>query len=249
MHAGIDRLKRITAHRVSLLLALVLASCQPGLPPSPITTPQVLVVQASTALQPIQPLFKTCTAEQENTALVMARASSEMNTPSSDISLRWGLNTQPPGFAAVLGFEELVLVVNPQNPVSQLSQDQVKAIWAGTLTKWPGDKKAGEIQAWVYPANEDIQQIFEHTLLSDFAPVKNTVYIAADPSAMIEAVSSGHGATGFLPRRWLTQQVKQISIEGIPPNSLRQPILALTQSQPEGLVKSWLLCLQDNLGK
>lgn len=231
------------------LLAFALAGCQSGLSPTSIATPQVISLQASAALQPLQPLFKICTLAQANSALVMLQTSSDIKDSSGVISLRWGLNTQPTGFAAVLGYEELVVVINPQNPTSQLSQEQAQAIWSGALKKWPGDGSVGDIQPWVYPASEDIQQIFEHNLLSDNLPAKNAVYIAPDPAAVIEAVSGERGAVGFIPRRWNNQKVKEIPVEGAATNNLSQPILALTQSQPEGLYKNWLLCLQDQLGK
>ncbi len=65
---------------------------------------------------------------------------------------------------------------------------------------------------------------------------------------MLEAVAASPSTIGFLPRRWLNSQVKEIHIQGIDPSDLRIPILALTKTEPEGQVKDWLICVQERIG-
>jgi hypothetical protein len=229
-------------------LSLLIGGCQPGITTSPISTPQVITVQVTSSLLPLQPIFKTCVETQENSALII----DELSTPSligagDHPALRWGADPSSTGFAAVIGQETLVVVVHPRNPLGQISQANLQAIYAGTLKKWPKSGPGAAPQPWIYPAGEDIQSIFVNTILNGAQPARSGTSIAPDPQAVLDAVAANQGAVGFLPRRWLSSQVKEITVAGIPPTNLRQPILALTKSEPKSKIKEWLLCLQDRL--
>ncbi len=227
-------------------LALVLAACRPSLVLEPAHTPQVIRASITPSLNPLRPLFKRCIAESPQAGLVVT----ESIVPSleqADLALGWGANSLPGEFAAVLGEERLAFIVHPQNSLDQISLADLIAIYQGTRSDWPSGGPAGEIQPWAYPGGEDIQQIFAAAV---GVPLPgNASAIAPDPAAMVEAVAASHQAIGFLPGRWLDERVKEVQIEGIGEDQLRQPILALSESEPEGLAKSWLLCLQENLAE
>jgi hypothetical protein len=235
---------------VVVLLCLITCSCQPGITPSLVPTPQVIELQTTSSLRHLQPWFKTCIEAQGGSALVMQELPAPaLDTTGNGLALRWGSDSAPAAYAAVIGYDDLVMIVHPANPLNKLDLAALQAMYSGTRKQWSETSAGDAVKPWSYPAGEDIQSIFYSVLLKGTQPARSTAFIAPDPQAMLEAVSTDPGAIGFIPRRWLSSQVKEISIDGIDRSSLRQPILALTQSEPEGQKKQWLLCLQAGLVK
>jgi hypothetical protein len=231
----------------ALLLAAIVSACLPSVQPSPLPTPSVLTVQRTKSLAPLEDIFNRCTGEIAGTALVMQEVpASEIDVSQSDLSLRWGAPLLPQGFAAVIGEEELVLIAHPRNPLAGLSVDDVNAIYNAEIREWPG-RQGEEIQPWAYPSNEDIQQNFEQAFNVGEPLRENLLYLAPGPAEMIEAVSQSTTALGFIPRLWLNDQVKEIGVSDGGEDQNRFPILSLSQTEPAGMEKSWLLCLQDQI--
>lgn len=233
-----------------LLLCLFASACQPGLMPSAAPTPQVIALQMTTSLRSLLPALKTCIDERPASALVIEEVTTAAVAPAGEaIGLRWGSDTQPPGIAVVIGQETLAVIVHPNNPIDQLSPADLQAIYAGTRKTWPAGEPGAAVEPWAYPAGEDIQAIITTILLLGVQPSRSATSIAPDPEAMLEAISTSPAAVGFIPRRWLSGDVKEIVINGVEPANLRQPILAITQSEPQGQQKEWLLCVQERLGE
>ncbi len=106
-----------------------------------------------------------------------------------------------------------------------------------------------EIQPWVDLSSADPQAIFEAGLLNGQKASTRVAYTAPGPAAMREAVAGSPAAIGFLPHRWLDATVKALPVSGLDPAALRRPILAWSQAEPQGMPRTWLLCLQDALSK
>jgi ABC-type phosphate transport system substrate-binding protein len=146
-----------------------------------------------------------------------------------------------------LGSDDLVVVVNPQNPVHNLTGSQLRNIFSGASRAWSAYSKGktNPIQVWVYPTGNEIRQYFEDAL----APLRlnPSALLAPDPAAMRQAVAGDTSAIGYLPGRWVDSSVRQLSITDISELSLPQPILAITPTEPQGAQKEWLLCLQRSI--
>jgi hypothetical protein len=231
---------------ILLCLGLLISACQPGITASPIPTPQVIEVQLTAALLPLQPALKQCVEAQQNSALILQQHPAQALDPGEKgIGLRWGLDAPPEGSAAVIGAEELVVIIHSSNLLDQISLANLQAMYNGARKVWPKTGPTEPVQPWVYPAGEDIQSIFISTLLKGILPTRGVTFLAPDPQAMLEAVAASPGAIGFVPRRWLSDQVKELEISGIERASLKQPILALSKAEPAGLQKQWLLCVKE----
>ncbi len=236
-----NRLGRLTL----ALAALTLAACQPTLVPEPDPTPLAIHVSLTPSLTVLSPLLNNCMADLPQAGLVTTTAADPRPDPAG-LALRWGASGSLPGnFTAILGEEELVFIVHPQNPLEKLPLADLLSIYRGTRNAWPSNVPAGEVQPWAYPAGEDIQQIF--TSIAGGPLPTNVSALAPDPAAMIEAIAGSPTTIGYLPRRWLDARVKEVQIEGLGEDLVRQPILVLSLSEPEGPANSWLLCLQESL--
>jgi hypothetical protein len=83
-------------------------------------------------------------------------------------------------------------------------------------------------------------------------PVTTAAMLAPDPGAMLETISENIGTIGYLPGSFLAtvdpsivSKVKIIQLEPILEAQLRQPVIAITQSEPTGLLRSLLVCLES----
>lgn len=229
---------------ILILVAVTLAACQPGLTPTARPTPAVLTIQSTRALQPLQPTYRNCVRELPNMGLVLLDVPAPaFNFDQAVLGLRWGAGPKQSGYAAVVGQEELVVVVSPKNPTQKIAWQDLQAIYQGSL---PDSSPAKEVRAWAYPAGEDIQAVFESMIGTTASRV---IFLAPDPAAMREAVAGDARAIGFLPRRWLDSSVNEVSVQGLDPARMRQPILALSKTEPKGLEKAWLICLQQRLSE
>jgi ABC-type phosphate transport system substrate-binding protein len=210
----------------------------------------VITVQSTPALQPLAETYRGCVEEMENTGLVLLDThAASIDLKQAGIGLRWGPGSAFTGQAFVVGQEALVIIVHPQNPLTSIDLSSLQAIFLGTQRNWPQSEPPAEIQPWVSLNGDDVQDVFQAVILAGQAPSARVVSQAPDPAAMREAVAANPEAIGFLPRRWLDTSVKAISIDGLDPALLQQPVLAVSQTEPQGADKSWLLCVQDRLSQ
>lgn len=230
--------------RISLLLTFLLSACQPALSPTPLPTPEVLEVQLTAALLPLGERLQGCALDLPNTGLVLLETpTGALDLEQSGLALRWGTGSPEIEYAAAIGEEELVVVAHPNNPLQQITLEDLRAAYQGALREWPETQE--EIEIWAYPSGEDVQEIFDSAIFAGNPPASGNTWLAPDPRAMLTAVAGSPAALGFLPRRWLDDSVKVLSISGVQPADLRQPILALSKSEPTGPKRAWLICLQQ----
>jgi ABC-type phosphate transport system substrate-binding protein len=124
-------------------------------------------------------------------------------------------------------------------------------LFAGQVNQW--DAVGGSpqsVQVWIFPEGDDARQLFDSVILDGYQ-LTTVAQLAPDPQAMLEAVSDDPAAIGYLPRRWLKgnsgDKVRALPINQTLADSLRQPILALSGAEPEGAMRTLLICLQGML--
>jgi hypothetical protein len=235
---------------IALVIGQTMASCQPAPTPPVAATPQYWRVQYTPALAWMAPAFNLCIRQQPGYALVVyEKPASALDITQAEITLRLGAASGDAGYQAELGSDDLVVVVNPQNSLQELTGSQVKSIFSGSNRAWSKYSKgnANSIQVWVYPQGNEIRQYFEDAL----SPIllNQAAHLAPDPAAMQQAVAADPSAIGYLPARWVDSSVRPLSISDISAPSLRLPILAITQTEPQGAQKEWLLCLQHSMAQ
>ena len=100
------------------------------------------------------------------------------------------------------------------------------------------------------PEGEPTRHIFDLAVMQNQL-TSTEAMLAPDPGAMLEAVSQDRYAIGYLPGSFLTAgepsftgKVKIIQLESSLEDLLRQPVVAITQGEPEGLLRSLLVCLE-----
>lgn len=103
--------------------------------------------------------------------------------------------------SAVLAHDALVVVVNPRNPVSRLSSDQVRAIFSGSVVDWSQVGGApGPIEA-LYPSDEsDEIQALRSMLFHDMR-IGDRIRRVASSAQIVQSVAAANGAraVGIVP--------------------------------------------------
>jgi ABC-type phosphate transport system substrate-binding protein len=141
----------------------------------------------------------------------------------------------------------VVVIVNPANSVNNLASSMIGEIYSGKIRNWEEVIKGGTdqtIRVWSYLTGDDQRQVFDLAFLVGKEPSYQT-YLAPDANAMLEAVTNDANAIGYILKSLVEPGVRQVSLNGAAINSLRQPVLALAQNEPQGNLKQLLLCVQN----
>jgi hypothetical protein len=233
-------------------MVLILSACGSARVSTPAPTPQAINVIYPSALQPWADAITRCSSGDPQVAVYFLQSGIvDTNIGPNDIILEFG----DPGissegiYLSQVGLEQVVVVVNSENPLSQLSNHELKSIFSGQATNFDSSLSQ-PFQVWVLPVDEPTRLIF------DLAVMKNQltsteVMLAPDPGAMLEAVSQNSNAIGYLPGSFITagepsftSKLKIIQLESSMEDLLHQPVVAITQAEPEGLLRSLLVCLE-----
>jgi hypothetical protein len=200
------------------LLIFALAACGTGAAES---TPQVVAVDASASASLWLDKMYAC-ADDASVAL-------NLTSDAPQITLRLGGVDGWAGPVFQVGSEEIVVAVNPQSPLGNLSLEQARAIFAGQ-----GNPST---QVWGYASAEDTQKVFEQAVMNGRS-VTSFARLAVSPAHMVEALSADANAVGILPRRWLTGGLRELFV------AASVPVLVLTSSEPTGAVRDLIACMQ-----
>ncbi len=215
----------ITARRMIFsclsLLILTIASCGA---PVPQATPQVVTVYSTSAAQPWLDDVYSCAGP----SAVISR----VDDPSvADLVLRVGEPEYPAVPAHQIDTEEILIVTHRQSPVQNLTLEEARAWFMGF-----GDAQAS-VQVWVYADGEDVQEVFDQAVM-DGRNVTSFARVAANPQMMSDTLVNEPNSIGILPRHWKMGDVREVySVAEV-------PVLVLTRSEPAGVVRELLICLQ-----
>jgi phosphate transport system substrate-binding protein len=151
--------------------------------------------------------------------------------------------------------DALSMVVNPSNPIKELTLQQLADIYLGKTTNWK--QLGGPDKNIVANGRESSSGTFvffqEHVLKKK--PYAATVLQNASTNAIVENVSQDAGAIGYVGLGYVNDKVKSLGIKkdaGSPAvaasvanvlNStypLSRPLFEYTAGEPTGATKTWI---------
>lgn len=154
------------------------------------------------------------------------------NSPGqADLFIRLGEPDLWPAPVYQIGSEEILVVAHPKSPLQDLRLEEARALFAGGA----GDQS---VEVWVYAEGEDVQRVFEQAVMAG-RPVTSVARLAVGPQHMSEMLSNIPNSVGFLPRRWMTSDLRTLFVIS------DVPVLALVQNEPQGMLQALLACLQS----
>jgi hypothetical protein len=200
------------------LFSLLVSSCSTSTPPA---TPEVVTVHSTSAAESwLYELY-----ECAGTSIAVSRVD---DPTSADIALRVGEPEVLP-FAYQIDIEEILIVTHRQSPVNNMTVEEVRALFSGQ-----GDPS---VQVWVYASGTDVQEVFDQFVMEGGA-VASSAQIAPNPEQMAALLVNEPNTVGILPRHWKMGDSRFVySIPNI-------PVLAISQSEPQGRVRELIACLQ-----
>lgn len=233
-------------NKILLSAVFLLTACDA--PPARILppTPNPITLSILPSLEPAVPALIQCSESLPDTVLFVERvpASAVVNS-SADLTLWLGDPPANTGFAAPLVRDELVVVVNPVNPLEDLEIGDLRAIFSGREENWAGLIDVdSRVSVWVYPEGNELQEIFAGTVLEG-SRLTSLANLAPGVEAMLEAIAADPAAIGFLPEAWLNDTVRPVQVTGV---SLQVPIILLAEKEPQGNERALASCLQNREG-
>ena len=148
-----------------------------------------------------------------------------------------------------VAIDAIAIIVNPQNPVDDLSSEEVKKIFSGKIRNW---KELGGPDIDIIVVNRDeasgTREAFSKLLMKDTEFTKRAV--VQPGSGQVRAIVEGTpGAIGYLSLGYVTDSVKAVSLDGVKPSleslksgeyKLQRKLYYLTKGKPGKLAQDFI---------
>jgi ABC-type phosphate transport system substrate-binding protein len=159
-----------------------------------------------------------------------------------------GIRLWTSGFA----YDSLVIVVQPDNPIANLTLIELRDIFQGRTFDWTPFGGTGEVIPVSREANSIARQLFEERVMGGRAVTQNAM-LKSSAQAVVDYVATTPGAIGYVPISQVGDKVKVVSLEGVMPNPttaangqyvLSSPLYLIARAEPQGDLREfvgWLL--------
>ena len=136
-----------------------------------------------------------------------------------------------------LGKEGIVVVVNNENSLSDLSTDEVRDIFSGNVQNWPDGSKINVI---VREEGSGTLSAFKNKIM-DCEDMSDDAIVQNSPGSVKQTIIEDKNAIGFIALGHLDSNVKAVSVDGVYPTqenildgsyTLQRPFLLLTNKTP-----------------
>jgi len=195
------------------------------------------VVAYTATLRPMVERLHQCALDHPEISLITQESSiTGLQSNGADLTLWFGEPSQGiSGQSFILSIDEIVMVAGKQVPLREMNIERLLDLYANSD---PPN------QLWTYPEENELRIIFDNDVIGDELITPDAL-LAPNPAAMIEAVTSDPTAIGYLPKSWLVDDIQAKSLNSDSQMDFAYPILALSQTEPQGNLRSYLVCLQS----
>jgi hypothetical protein len=236
------------------LMALLISCGSPELS-TPAPTPEAIQVIFPSALNSWADKFSGCASGNPLVGLYFYQSPMEDKVfDSNNMVLELGepLQNEPGSYMSQIGWDQIDVIVNQDNKISQLTTNELQGIFSGLTSIWDNDNSQ-PIQVWVLPTDDTVRKYFDRAVLLSL-PLTSEAKLAPDSDAMLQAISNDTNAIGYLPESIISSsdpdvvsKVKIVHLDKSLNDDFYQPIIAITQSEPEGLLRELLVCAQTSI--
>ncbi|MCB4791047.1 MAG: phosphate ABC transporter substrate-binding protein [Elusimicrobia bacterium] len=151
--------------------------------------------------------------------------------------------------ANVVAMDGIAVIVNPQNPVSALTKQQVMTIFSSSISNW--SKFGGNNDKIVVVSRDSASGTFEAfgALALAGRKVRSDALMQASNQAVATTVANTPGAIGYVGVGYITSSVKAVPIDGIAASKVTvltgkypysRALFMYTNGQPQGKVKDFI---------
>jgi phosphate transport system substrate-binding protein len=212
----------------------------------------------STSVQPLaEKLGEAFTAQNSEVSVVIQGGGSSTGIKAAtDGTVDFGASSRELTEAEAANLQEYVIckdgiaiIVSTDNPVDDLSKEQIKAIFSGEITNW---QEVGgtdhEIHVVAREEGSGTRGAFEEMIMGKDASILSNAILQSSNGALLQVVKGDSDAIGFLSFGYLESSIKALTINGAEAtaeNALNgtypvvRPFLFVTNAEPSGLVKAF----------
>lgn len=152
-------------------------------------------------------------------------------------------------FQIEVAHDGLAIIVHPDNPLNNLSIDQVKSIFVGEIITWEtlnGQNKP--ITVVVREEGSGTRGAFQELVMGKSRITKKAI-VQDSNGTVREIVSRDPNAIGFISLGLVNDRVKALALDGVAPSEeailnkeykLVRPFLFLTKEAPTGLAREFI---------
>jgi len=165
------------------------------------------------------------------------------------MSSRWLKRVEEDLWSIEIAKDGLAMIVNPRNPVSDLTLEQIRAIYTAVIKDW---SELGGLQAKIHIiAREEgsgTRSAFEEMVM-DKHRITPRAIVQDSNGAVRQLVASDPNSIGFISLGLVDQTVKAVKLEGVAASrenvinrsySLFRPFLFVSKTVPTGLAREFI---------
>jgi phosphate transport system substrate-binding protein len=121
-------------------------------------------------------------------------------------------------WAAPLAQDALAIIVNPENPLANLSIENIRRIYRGYLSNWQ-ELGGNDLPITIYSRDESagLRLEFERLVMGQERTSPNALVLPS-PQAVLEQVAVDVGAIAYMPLSLLNDDVRVVTIDGVLPS-------------------------------
>ena len=148
-----------------------------------------------------------------------------------------------------IGEDAIAIIVNVQNPVNNISTEQLMDIYTGKITNW---NQLGGNNATIVPVTREVgsgtRYDFEKTVLGNNSYTNNIKVSSSNYDAM-QTVAVSSNAIGYVARNQLDPEVKLLGVNNISLTQqnvangeypMKRQMLFLVKGEPTGVTKDFI---------
>ena len=150
----------------------------------------------------------------------------------------------------VIARDGIAIVAHPEVPIDGLTTDQVRDIFAGTITDW--SEVGGDSQPITVISREEgsgTRGAFEEMVMGEDVAITDSAIFQDSNGKVRTAVASTPNSIAYLSFGYLDDSVLALDVDGVSPtpaNAINssypvvRPLNMITNGEPSGVVKEWL---------
>lgn len=157
----------------------------------------------------------------------------------------------------VIALDGIAIIVHKDNPVNDLSQEDIKKIFAGEITNWSElGGEAGAIHVYNREDGSGTRGAFTELIMGKEVNITDKAIIQNSTGAVRTAVAGDKTGIGYISLGGINEEIKALKVDGVEATveniktktyKIYRPFLYLTQKEPEGVVKAyidWVLSIE-----
>ena len=159
----------------------------------------------------------------------------------------------------IVAYDGISVIVHKSNPVSDLSVEQVRDIYAGKITNWKD--VGGPDKGITVITREDgsgTRGAFEEMVMGKDNSIASSAIVQAQTGGLRKMVAGDASAVGYMTMGQVTDEVNALKLAGVEatePNvaagtyPLKRPFLFLTKGEPTGTTKAFIEFVLSEAGQ